>query len=173
MAMRDLEMRGAGDLLGLEQSGHVSQIGFHLYCKLLKRTVDSMQGKAPSFSLETKVEIPCDARLPEYYVNDVNLRMELYQRLGDAATSEEVDAIWDEVKDRFGRPPEQALWLYHVSRIRVFAAKQGFTLVKLEQASLYYEKKKGTSMIQNRKLFGKVSSPQELEKKIIAALGAA
>lgn len=173
MAMRDLEMRGAGDLLGLEQSGHVSQIGFHLYCKLLKRTVDSMQGKAPSFSLETKVEIPCDARLPEYYVNDVNLRMELYQRLGDAATSEEVDAIWDEVKDRFGRPPEQALWLYHVSRIRVFAAKQGFTLVKLEQASLYYEKKKGTSMIQNRKLFGKVSSPQELEKKIISVLGAA
>lgn len=170
MAMRDLEMRGAGDILGMEQSGHVSQIGFHLYCKLLKRTIDTMQGKAPSFSLETKVEIACDAKLPEYYVNDVGLRMELYQRLGDAITTEEVDGIWEEVKDRFGTPPEPALWLYHVSRIRVFASQQGYTLVKLESASLYYEKKSGNSLIQNRKLFGKVSTPEALEKKIIAAL---
>lgn len=170
MAMRDLEMRGAGDILGIEQSGHVSQIGFHLYCKLLKRTVDSMQGKAPSFSLDTKIEILCDARLPEYYVNDVSLRMEIYQRFGDALTLEDVDAIWSEVKDRFGKPPEQAEWLYHVSRIRVFAMMRGYTLVKLDSASLYYEKKKGNSLIQNRKLFGKVSKPAELEKKITALL---
>ena len=170
MAMRDLEMRGAGDILGLEQSGHVSQIGFHLYCKMLKRTVDTMQGKAPSWNIETKVEIPCDARLPEYYVNDVSLRMEIYQRLGDAMRQEEVDAIWDEVKDRFGTPPEQALWLYHVSRIRVFAAQRGFTHVKLDSASLYYEKKQGNSVTQNRKLFGKVSNPADLEKKITAIL---
>jgi len=171
MAMRDLEMRGAGDILGIEQSGHVSQIGFHLYCKLLKKTVDSLQGKAPSWSLETKIEIPCDARLPEYYVNDVSLRMELYQRFGDCQVVEDVDELFQEVRDRFGRPPEQALWLYHVTRIRCFAAKVGITHLKLESSTLFYEKKQGNKSLQNRVLFSKPKTPEALEKKIFQVLG--
>jgi transcription-repair coupling factor (superfamily II helicase) len=172
MAMRDLEMRGAGDILGVEQSGHVGQIGFHLYCKLLKRTIDTLEGKAPSYTLETKVDIPYDARLPEYYVNDVSLRMEIYQRLGDAISLEEVSAIWNEVTDRFGKAPEQAKWLYHSSRIRVFAAQKGYTRVLLESASLLYERKAGNELKQNRKLFGKVKTPEELETKVCAILAA-
>ncbi len=170
VAMRDLEMRGAGDILGLEQSGHVSQIGFHLYCKLLKRTIESIQGKAPSWTLETKIEMPFDARLPEYYVNDVSLRMEIYQRLGDATTLEEVDSIWSEVKDRFGKPPEQARWLYHQSRVRVFAAQRGYTRIKLENASLVSERKTGNSVASNRSLLSSIKSPEEMEKKIVAIL---
>jgi transcription-repair coupling factor (superfamily II helicase) len=170
VAMRDLEIRGAGDILGVEQSGHVADVGFHLYCKLLKRTIDSMQGKAPSWTLETKIEIPYDARLPEFYVNEVNLRMEIYQRLGDALTLEEVDAIWEEVKDRFGKPPEQALWLYHQSRIRVFASQRGFTLVKIENLSLSYEKKSGNQSLTNKVLIGRIKGPVEMEEKVFKML---
>ncbi len=170
VAMRDLEMRGAGDIIGLDQSGHVSTIGFHLYCKLLKRTIESLQGKAPSYTLETKVEIPFDARLPDYYVNEVSLRMEIYQRLGDALSKEEVDQIFDEVKDRFGPLPEQAKWLYALSRIRVFAAQNGYTHVKVENASLAYERKTGTSSTTNRILLPKIRSPEDLEKRICSLL---
>ena len=170
VAMRDLEMRGAGDILGVEQSGHVSTIGFHLYCKLLKRTIDSLQGHAPSWTLETKIELPFDARLPERYVNEVSLRMEIYQRLGDALTLEEVDTLWQEVIDRFGTAPEPAIWLYHLSRIRVFAAQRGYTHVRLESASLTYERKKGNSVTTNRVLMPRTKSPQDLETRIFSIL---
>lgn len=170
VAMRDLEMRGAGDILGLDQSGHVSTIGFHLYCKLLKRTIDSLQGKAPSWTLETRVEIPFDARLPDLYVNEVSLRMEIYQRLGDALSLDEVDAIWNEVEDRFGKAPEQAEWLYRLSRIRVYAAMRGYTHVKLESVSLAYERKKGQTVTTNRVMMPRIKNPAEMEKRILAAL---
>ncbi|MBS0636329.1 MAG: transcription-repair coupling factor [Verrucomicrobia bacterium] len=166
VAMRDLEMRGAGNIIGIEQSGHVSSVGFHLYCKMLKRMIDSLQGKAPSYSLETRVEIPFDARLPDFYVNEVSLRMEIYQRLGDAFTQDEVDAIWAEVKDRFGTPPEQAVWLYHLSRLRVLAAARGYTHVKIENVSLFYERKSGDRSLSNRILLPKIKSPEDLEKKV-------
>ncbi len=170
VAMRDLEMRGAGDIIGTEQSGHVSTIGFHLYCKLLKRTIDSLQGKAPSYTLETRVEIPFDARLPDFYVNEVSLRMEIYQRLGDSFTKDEVDAIWAEVIDRFGTPPEQAKWLYHLSRLRVHAAQGGYTHVKVDNVTLLYERKKGNSVTTNRVMLPKIKTPEDLEKKISALL---
>lgn len=166
VAMRDLEMRGAGDILGIEQSGHVSDVGFHLYCKLLKRTIESLQGKAPSYTLDTKVDIPFDARLPEHYVNDVSLRMTFYQRFGDALNLEEVDSIFEEIKDRFGKPPEQALWLYYQTRVRVFAAELGITLVKLENFTLSFEKKTGTEISSHKVLIQKIKTPEDLEAKI-------
>jgi transcription-repair coupling factor (superfamily II helicase) len=170
VAMRDLEMRGAGDILGLEQSGQVTQVGFHLYCKLLRRTIDSLQGKAPTWTLETRVEIPFDARLPEFYVNDVQLRMEIYQRLGDALSLGEIDAIWSELKDRFGAPPEPAQWLYHLSRLRLFASQRGYTLIKLDSLSCFYERKTGNQVSSNKVLAGRIKTPQELEEKISALI---
>lgn len=170
VAMRDLEIRGAGDILGTEQSGHVSSIGFHLYCKLLKRTIQAMQGKIPSAITDTKMEFPVDARLPEDYVNEVSLRMEIYQRLGEALSWEEVDAIWEEVQDRFGAAPEPAQWLYHLTRIRVFSSIQGFTLLKQEKLSLNIEKHKGKETFVRKILAPKYKSPQEMENKIIAEL---
>ncbi|HSW86626.1 MAG TPA: transcription-repair coupling factor, partial [Rhabdochlamydiaceae bacterium] len=128
IAMRDLEIRGAGDILGTQQSGQISAIGFHLYCKLLKKTVDSMQKKTVPTFTEVKMEFSYDARLPEEYINESSLRLELYHRLGDTSTSAEVDAILEEMKDRFGDPPEQVIWLYHLTRLRVFAAMHHFTL---------------------------------------------
>lgn len=170
IAMRDLEIRGAGNILGMEQSGHVSTIGFHLYCKLLKRTIQTMQGKVPSVICETKLEIPVDARLPENYVNETHLRMEIYQRLGEAISLEEVDAIWAEIQDRFGPPPESAQWLYYLSRIRVYGALNGYTLMKLDKMSLSTEQQKGKQTISRKIMISQPKTPQELESKILKAL---
>ncbi len=170
VAMRDLEIRGAGDILGTEQSGHVSSIGFHLYCKMLKRTIQTMQGKVPSIISDAKVEFSVDARLPDTYVNEVSLRMEVYQRLGESISWEEVDAIWEEMQDRFGAPPEPAQWLYHLTRVRVYAARHGFTLLKQEKISLTIEKNKGKDSIIRKILMPKFKSPQEMEKKVVAEM---
>ncbi len=171
IAMRDLEIRGAGNILGLEQSGHVEAIGFHLYCKLLKRTIQTLQGKMPSVITDTKVDFPMiDARLPEDYVNEVSLRMEIYQRLGEALMFEDVDMIWEELKDRFGPPPEPAVWLYHLTRIRSHAALHGFTLLKLDNVTLQMEQYKGKQTRSKRVLLGKFKNAQELESKVIKAM---
>ena len=170
VAMRDLEIRGAGDILGTEQSGHVSSIGFHLYCKLLKRTVQALQGQVPSILTDCKIEFPIDARLPEEYINEVSLRMEIYQRLGEALSCEEVDMLWEEIQDRFGPAPEPGLWLYHLTRLRVYAAGHGFTLIKQEKLSLTIEKHKGKEASIRKLLAPKYKTPQEMENKIIAEL---
>jgi transcription-repair coupling factor (superfamily II helicase) len=170
IAMRDLEIRGAGDILGVEQSGHVSSIGFHLYCKLLKRTIQALQGKGPSIFNEVKIELAVDARLPEDYVNEVSLRMELYQRLGDAFTWDEVDALWIEVIDRFGTPPSPALSLYHLTRLRIYAAREGFILLKQEKLSLQIEKRQGKETKVRKILMPKFKTPQEMETKILEEL---
>lgn len=171
VALRDLEIRGAGDILGLEQSGHVNSIGFHLYCKLLKRTIQTLQGKMPSIISDTKIDFAIDARLPEEYVNETSLRMEIYQRLGETLSLEEVDAIWEELQDRFGSPPEPAVWLYHFSRVRVYASRHGFNLLKMDKISLYIEKNKGKEDMLTRKvLMSKPKTPEEMERKVIAEL---
>ena len=170
LAMRDLEIRGAGDILGYEQSGHVSTIGFHLYCKMLKRTIQSLQGKIPPVIADTKLEIPIDARLPDDYVNEVSLRMELYQRFGEAISLAELDALAEEMRDRFGPPPPPALWLIHFSRLRVFAALHGFTLIKTENRSLIAERKKGKKVDSRRLLFTLPGTPKAFEEKLIELL---
>jgi transcription-repair coupling factor (superfamily II helicase) len=170
VAMHDLEIRGAGNMLGTEQSGHVSAIGFHLYCKMLKRTVKALQGKVSAYVTDTKMEFPVDARLPEDYVNAVSLRMEIYQRLGESLSWEEVDAIWEELQDRFGPPPEPAQWLYHLTRLRVYASLRGISLMKLEKVTLYAEQKKGNENVSKTMLIGKIAGPQELETKVLDAL---
>ncbi|MGK5593904.1 MAG: transcription-repair coupling factor [Parachlamydiaceae bacterium] len=170
VAMRDLEIRGAGDILGVDQSGHVSSVGFHLYCKMLKRTIQTLQGKAPKYLSEVKIDIPVDARLPEDYVNDVSLRMELYQRLGESFEIKEVDEIWKEVIDRFGRPPLNAEWLYYLTKLRVFASLNGFTLIKKEKLSMNVERMKGGKTITKSFLLPSIKTPIELETKVIPLL---
>jgi len=170
VAMRDLEIRGAGNILGLEQSGQVSSIGFHLYCKLLKRTMQTMQGKAPAIVTDTKVEFLVDARIPEDYVSEVNLRMDIYQKFGEAISPEEVDTVWSEIKDRFGVPPEAAVWLYHLTRIRVAAALKGYVLVKQDKVTLTLEKQVGKQTSTRKIMMQWPKNPQDVELKVVALL---
>lgn len=170
IALRDLELRGAGNLLGEEQSGHVSSIGFHLYCKMLKRTIQTLQGKIPRMLSDVKIEIPVDARLPDDYINEVSLRMEIYQRIGDAVSIEDIEEIARESQDRYGPPPEPAQWLYYTAKLRVFAALNHFALIKLEKMSLNVEKVKGKETITRKMLFPFPKKPIELETKLIPFL---
>ncbi len=163
LAMRDLEIRGAGDILGVQQSGHISTIGFHLYCKLLKRTVDAMNKKQKTSFIETRLEFPFDARFSEGYINDETLRLETYHRLGDASTFEEIDDIFAELKDRFGKPPESAIWLYHMSRIRVFCTSLGITSAKFLNTSVQIERPRGKDLETKSFLITKFADPATLE----------
>ena len=166
VAMRDLELRGAGNILGTEQSGQVSSIGFHLYCKMLKRTMKQLQGQAAPVLRDVKIEFPIDARLPEEYINEVTLRMEIYQRFGDADTWEEANQILEELKDRFGPPPEPALWLYHMTRIRIVAAQKGVSLLKYERDLLIIEADKK----QRKVPLSKPKTAPQMEQQVLAIL---
>lgn len=173
IAMHDLEIRGAGNILGTEQSGHVAAIGFHLYCKLLKKTVNALQKKEKlGFYFDIKIEFPFDARLPEDYINETTLRMEIYQRLGDAESAEEVDALISEVRDRFGPLPPPAEWLHILSRIRIFAARNDFTLLKITKGVFLAEQTHGKNKISQKMLIKTPKSPIELEQMVIDKLKA-
>lgn len=171
IAMRDLEIRGAGDILGIQQSGQVSAIGFHLYCKLLKRATLALKNKTAVSFNETKMEFSFDARIPEEYIAEVSLRMEIYYRLGEASALPEVDEIWTELKDRFGTPPLPVLWLYHLARIRVVASQHHYTSLQFQQLSFIAEQQKGKEISRKTILLPKkVQSPKELEAYVIERL---
>lgn len=140
VAMRDLEIRGAGDFLGTHQSGHISSIGFHLYCKLLKKAIAALKKNTAISFLETKIEGSFDARLPSSYIPEVSLRLEIYHRLGEVTTFEEIEEVFEELKDRFGELPPEAIWLYHISRIRTFASEHQIQTIKLEKRTFSIEK---------------------------------
>jgi len=170
IAMRDLEIRGAGDVLGEKQSGQITTIGFHLYCKLLKRTIDAMKKKtSPSF-IETKMEFGFDARLPEDYIGEESLRMELYHRLGEASSDEETEALLIEMQDRFGPAPQPVIWLYHLTRLRIFASQKGYTLLKFEKFTFRAEKQKGKEVEKQTFTMPKTSEPAEFETAVKALL---
>ncbi|MES2345186.1 MAG: transcription-repair coupling factor [Chlamydiota bacterium] len=173
IAMRDLEIRGAGDILGTKQSGEISAVGFHLYCKLLKRAVSALRKEAPISFTETKMEFPYDASLPETYINESGLRMELYHRLGELTTSDEVDALLAEMRDRFGKPPQPVLFLYHLTRLRIFAMHHQFTLLKFGTYTLIAEQQKPKTTLKKTLPLPKTNNPATLEVEVTAALKAA
>ncbi|MGE3534972.1 MAG: transcription-repair coupling factor [Parachlamydiales bacterium] len=173
IAMRDLEIRGAGDILGTQQSGHVSTVGFHLYCKLLKKAIEALRNKSsPSFT-ETKMEFSYPASLPEEYINEGSLRMEIYHRLGEATSFQEVDGILAELKDRFGPYPQEVLWLYHLTRLRLFASQRHFTLLKFENLTFTAERQEGKETVKKTLALPRTKKPDEWEKQVVEQLSQA
>lgn len=170
IAMRDLEIRGAGDILGARQSGQISNIGFHLYCKLLKKTVNALKLKAPISFEEVKLEFSFPAFIPESYIPELELRMEFYHRLGSAESEKEIDEIIAELKDRFGQFPEELLWLYHLSRLRFFLNQNLFSYLKFLPHSLYAEQKSGKKSIKKSILLPHKLDPSHLDGLIVDLL---
>lgn len=143
IAMRDLEIRGAGDVLGAKQSGQISTIGFLLYCKLLKRALTSLKNKKPVNFIETKMEFSFPAFIPEHYISETNLRMEIYHRLGDTNSYQEVRDLFDELIDRFGPPPIETLWLFSLARVRIFSNANQITSIKFGNLTFQANKQEG------------------------------
>ncbi len=130
VAMKDLEIRGAGNLLGGEQSGHIAGVGFDLYVRLVGEAVASFRGAGhagPAEQAEVKVELPVDALLPHDYVPHERLRLEAYRKLAAASTEDDVAAVRAELVDRYGEPGTQVENLLTVARYRVHARSVGVT----------------------------------------------
>ena len=118
VAALDLEIRGAGNLLGGEQHGHIEAVGFDLYCKLLGRTVEELRGEAPEEEISTSINLNLDIRIPEDYIADAGQRLRIYKRVSSATDGEEIDALRREITDRFGRYPEQVENLFRYASLR-------------------------------------------------------
>lgn len=120
IAMKDLEIRGAGNLLGGEQSGHIADVGFDLYVRLVGEAVRDFRsdGGAPEQLEEVRIELPVEAHLPHDYIPSERLRLEIYKRLAEVRTDADVDEIVAELQDRYGEPPAQVTALLLVARFR-------------------------------------------------------
>jgi transcription-repair coupling factor (superfamily II helicase) len=122
IALKDLEIRGAGNLLGTDQSGHVALVGYDLYMQMLAEEVAQLRGRPIERPRELKLEVPVDAHLPAAYVPRERLRLEAYRRLGGARTVQEVEALGAELTDRYGPPPPPVLSLLALAGVRAQAS---------------------------------------------------
>ncbi|HEV7516448.1 MAG TPA: TRCF domain-containing protein, partial [Thermoanaerobaculia bacterium] len=139
-AARDLEIRGAGNLLGAEQSGHIGAVGIETYLKLLEETVREMRGEEVAEAPSAAIDLPVPMAIPETYVENANLRMELYRKIASAEESEE--EVLAELTDRFGPPPASVRSLIEVAalkrlaeslRVQSISAKGGELIIRLRR----------------------------------------
>jgi len=132
VAMRDLEIRGAGNLLGGEQSGHIAAVGFDLYIRLVGEAVAEFKGEQDEELPEVRIELPVDAHLPHDYVGVERLRLEAYRRIASIRTEDAIDDVRAELADRYGPLPQPVENLLHVAAFRVHARRYGLTEVALQ-----------------------------------------
>jgi transcription-repair coupling factor (superfamily II helicase) len=148
IAMRDLEIRGAGNLLGSEQSGHITAVGFELYCQLLKQSVAGIKGEKVKPRVEVQVRldfisyepggesVPPAACIPLRYVADPRQRIEIYRKLAQATARSELDALEKELRDRFGPIPSALALLIRATELRILAADRGITVIEVKEDRL-------------------------------------
>ncbi len=125
IALRDLEIRGAGNLLGVQQSGHIAAVGYEMYCSLLENAVRRVRGEPVARSLDCTVDLPAAAALPESWVRDPRERLAVYRRFARARTEEEVVEAEADLRDRWGALPAEVAGLGDLARLRVAAAAAG------------------------------------------------
>ena len=132
VAMKDLEIRGAGNLLGGEQSGHIAGVGFDLYVRLVGEAVASFRGESDETPTEIKIELPVDAHLPHDYVPHERLRLEMYKKLAAVVDAAELAEIEAELVDRYGTPPQAVVNLLEVARLRTVARAAGIADISVQ-----------------------------------------
>jgi transcription-repair coupling factor (superfamily II helicase) len=145
VAMKDLEIRGAGNILGGEQSGHIAGVGFDLYIRLVGEAVEAFRsaaGAAPSDAVAeltpVRVELPVDAHLPHDYIPGERLRLEAYRKIAEAPGGDELAAITDELRDRYGALPPPVVTLLDVARFRQVCRAHGVTEVAVQGSRLRF-----------------------------------
>ncbi len=138
IAMRDLELRGAGNILGAEQSGHMEAIGYDLYVKILEDAVNAERGIEPKAERNCIVDLRVDAFIPEKYISTPKLRMDVYRKIVTVSDEEEKKDLEDELEDRFGEQPEQVRNLVNVSLIRHAAMDAGFTSIEEKEGVVVF-----------------------------------
>ena len=131
IALRDLEIRGAGNVLGAEQHGHLDAVGYDMYIKLLNEAILEEKGEAPKKKIECKIDLPADAYLSDSYVPSSVQRMEMYKKIAAIENEEDCDDICDELCDRFGELPREAFNLCRIALLRALSEAAGFTSVSV------------------------------------------
>jgi transcription-repair coupling factor (superfamily II helicase) len=156
IAMRDLEIRGTGDILGTRQHGNIAAVGFHLYTRLLAQSVSQLrneQGLPPDPAVKrldlqrplVSVDLPLDVNIPPEYVSDKNMRLRLYRRIASLGTQAEIEAIEEEFRDRFGPPPEAVLNLLYQVKVKLLAEAAGVASVSAESGQIAIRFRDGAS----------------------------
>src|SRR5215207_3662631 len=122
IAMRDLEIRGAGNILGTQQSGHIAAVGYELYCQLLENAVRTLRQMPVKTHLEVTVDLPWPALLPRDYVPGQKQKIEVYRRLSRVRREDRLEDFKQELRDRFGPTPDAVEWLVRLAELRLLAA---------------------------------------------------
>ncbi len=136
IAMRDLEIRGAGNILGTQQSGHIAAVGYELYCQLLDNAVRALKNEPAKTSVDVAIDLPWRAYLPRDYVPGQRLKIEVYRRLARIRKQDRLEDFRRELQDRFGPIPEPADWLLRLQELRVLAARWQVATIHLENQDL-------------------------------------
>ena len=165
LALRDLEIRGAGNLLGPQQHGFIEEVGFDLYCRLLDEAVRELKGEKIPKQPEIKMEFDLDIYIPQSYISDSQQRVEIYRKLSEAKSIEEVDIVEAELSDRFGGPKKEVQDLLDFTCAKITASSKGISRLSLKGDILMLEfspdKKMGKKEIEN--LSQKIELPLEFK----------
>ncbi len=135
IAMRDLEIRGAGNLLGTGQTGHIAAVGYDLYCSMVNEAINDLNGETKAEDVEIKIELPLDANLPADYVEREDLRLDAYRRLAEVKSFTDVDDIAAEWVDRYGPVPDAAGALLDIARVRAECVRTGVTDISVTKST--------------------------------------
>ncbi|MBN1946306.1 MAG: transcription-repair coupling factor [Bradymonadales bacterium] len=139
IAQHDLDIRGAGNLLGKDQSGHIRSIGYDLFCELLEETIRERKGEPLPDQLEPEVKLPVEAYLPSEYIREESLRLLFYKRLSMARTADDLSQVTEEMADRFGRLPAEAMALQDVIAIKISLAELGIETVEAGPSAIVFK----------------------------------
>ena len=146
IAMRDLEIRGAGNLIGAEQHGHMAAIGYDLYCKLLEDTIHEMKGEGYTRPVETSIEINVNAFIPENYIGNEQHKLEIYKKIASIRDRQDAYAVEEEIEDRFGTVPESVTNLIAIAFIKAMAQKTGISHLTEEEGQAKLQFVDGSKM---------------------------
>jgi transcription-repair coupling factor (superfamily II helicase) len=148
IALRDLEIRGAGSILGGRQHGHMEAVGYDMYIRLLSEAIAEEKGEKPEKIAECLVDIQIDAHIPENYISSLNQRIDIYRKIMLINEDEDKTDLIDELIDRYGEPPKSVMGLLEVSLLRNKAARLGITEISQRNAAMYfYTEYLGTNQI--------------------------
>ena len=144
IALRDLEIRGAGNILGAEQHGHIVTVGYELYCKLLDEAVMTLKGEKVEETMETRINLPVEAYLPDDYVPDSRQKVSIYKKIAGLKDQDALDELREELKDRYGAIPEPAEMLLEVANIKQLSQQLGIAAIVAgkEQVKVTFDERK-------------------------------
>ncbi|KAF0146369.1 MAG: transcription-repair coupling factor (superfamily II helicase) [Nitrospirae bacterium] len=153
LAMKDLEIRGTGNMLGPEQSGHIHAVGFDMYVDMLENSVAELRGIKTEEEIDPRISLRVSAFIPDEFIEDITLRLSIYRKIASARNDEGLNALVDEIKDRFGRLPAEVQNLFDVMRLKIMARKLKVTDIEEVSGNIRIIFSKGTK-VEAENIFG-------------------